>query len=270
MVDRIGRKSETDKTVNEPDLKIGLEEFLEDVFGLNIRSAITIWFLFKNPSIYFQAAKTKDWQQRFTPSLRLWLGLMTIMVALQFIWARPDGSLMQHMKEAMKSGLNTGIQSTSEKSVNLDNFDFDAAIIAMMKLNTLIYPFIFVIAMSLLALIYRAWGTRLSYVVRQRYIFAIIVPATVIGLISTILMTFVSREIYMVISIVQTLAILAIYFLTAYRGPYAHMDVGEKVGRSIFLTICIFVMILVAQLISYTAAMFWSLSPALKAHLGTG
>jgi len=253
---------------NQPDVKIGMEEFLEDVFGLNIRSAKTLWAMFKNPSDYFTAARTPDWRQRYTPSLRLWLGLMTIMVALQFIWARPDGSFMQAMKGAIEGGLNTGIESGSGRNIDLTGFDFDAVLISTMKLHTLIYPFIFVVAMSFLGLIYRAWGVRLSYVVRQRYIFAVIVPATVIGLISTIFMTFVSQDVYLMIGIAQTFLILALYFLTAYRGPYAHMDGSEKIGRSIFLTICIFIMLLIAQYISMVIAAFLTLVPALKAHLG--
>ena len=268
MTDSIGHKNNQADECKQPDLKIGFEEFLEDVFGLNIRSAKTIGVMFKNPSTYFQAARTPDWKQLYTPSLRLWLGLMTIMVALQFIWARPDGTLMQMFKQAMEGGLQTGIESGSGKEVDLKGFDFDAALTAMMKLNTLIYPFIFITAMSFLALIFRAWGEKLSYVVRQRYIFAIIVPGTVIGLISTIFITFASTEAYMVISLIQIFAIIALYFITAYRGPYAHMEAGEKFGRSTFLSLSIFIILLIAQFISYTIAMFVTLLPALKAHLG--
>ena len=72
----------------------------------------------------------------------------------------------------------------------------------------------------------------------------------------------------MLIGFVQTFAILAMYFITAYRGPYAHMDIGEKAGRSVFLTFCIFIVLMIAQFISFTLAMFFSLGPALKAHLG--
>lgn len=252
----------------QPDVKIGMEEFLEDVFGLNIRSAKTLWIMFKNPSIYFKAARTPDWQQRYTPSLRLWLGLMTIMVALQFIWARPDGSFMQVMKQALEGGFKTGVESGGSEKINDLNLDFDAVLLSTMKLNTLIYPFIFIAAMSFLALVYRAWGDKLSYVVRQRYIFAVIVPATVIGLISTILMTFASSEIYMLIGYVQTFAIVALYFLTAYRGPYAHMEVGEKTGRSIFLSVCIFVILMIAQFISITAAMLTVMIPIIKTQAG--
>ena len=38
--------------------KVGLEEFLEDDFGLNIRSAKTLWITFKKPADYFKAATT--------------------------------------------------------------------------------------------------------------------------------------------------------------------------------------------------------------------
>jgi len=269
MADTVGRKTSKDNISDEPDLKIGLEEFLEDVFGLNIRSAKTILAMFKTPAIYFQAAKTKDWQQRFTPSLRLWLGLMTVSVALQFFWARPDGSLMQMLKQGLEVGFNYGVKARGGSEVDFTGFDFDTAMTAVMKLNSLIYPFIFVTIMSLLAFTYRAWGQTLTYVVRQRYIFAVIVPATVFGLASTILMTFASAEVYKVIGIIQFFVIAALYFITAYRGPYAHMDGGEKTGRSIFLSICILLSLLIAQYASLLLSMYYNLLPALKAHLGT-
>jgi len=227
--------------------KIGFEEFLEDVFGLNIRSAKSLWVTFKKPENYFKAAKSADWQQTYTPSLRLWLGLMALMVALQFIWAKPDGSFMQLMKEGMIGGLTAGIESGG-KPAKLEGIDFDILFLEMMKTNTLIYPFIFITAMSLLAFVYRAWGESLSYVVRQRFIFAVILPGTVIGLISTILITFTSGDTYKFISFAQFLFIIGLYFITAYRGPYAHMEGGEKIGRSIFLSFSILSVLLVAQL----------------------
>jgi len=248
--------------------KIGFEEFLEDVFGLNIRSAKTIWTIFKNPAIYFEAANTADWKQNYTPSLRLWLGILTLTVALQFFWANPDGSYIQVLKEGLIVGLKAGIESNG-RTANFDAINFDAILLDMMKAHTLIFPFVFITGMSFLALIYRAWGQKLSYVVRQRYIFAIIVPASLISLISTILMTFLNSEIYKFISIMQIFLMSGLYFITAYRGPYAHMESGEKIGRSIFLSLCILFTLLILQFISFWIAMSNTVVPALKAHLGT-
>ncbi len=261
------RKEETVRN-HDPVTKIGLEEFLEDVFGLNIRSAKTLWTLFKTPSNYFAAAKTPDWEQKYTPSLRLWLGLTAIMVALQFIWARPDGTFMSAMKESLIGGLKSGMNSGAGRSFDLTTFDFDAVFVDTMKLNTLIYPFMFVFMMSLLAFAYRAWGQKLPFVVRQRYIFAIIIPATVIGVFSTLLMTAASTEVFKVVSFFQIGLVLGLYFITAYRGPYASMDTGEKFGRSIILALVITFMLTLAQMISMMIALTSVLFPAMKAHIG--
>ena len=247
--------------------KVGLEEFLEDVFGLNIRSAKTLWIIFKAPADYFKAATTPDWRQQYTPSMRLWIGLITVSVALQFFWAKPNGAFMQLLKECLMGGMKAGAESNG-KSINFEGLNFDVLILNMMKTHTLILPFIFIFLMSFLALIYRAWGQKLSYVVRQRYIFAVIVPATFIVLISTLLMTFLDSEIYKIISIIQIFVMIGLYFLTAYRGPYAHMEVGEKIGRSIFLSLSIIVMVTVAQFISILIATSYTVAPAVRAHIG--
>jgi hypothetical protein len=250
-----------------PVTKIGLEEFLEDVFGLNIRSAKTIWTSFKKPSQYFDAARTPDWEQKYTPSLRLWLGLIAVMVAFQFIWARPDGTFMAAMREGLINGLKSGMESGSKQQMDLANFDFDAVFLDTMQLNTLLYPFIFIFFMSFLAFLYRAWGEKLPFVVRQRYIFAIIVPATVFGLFTTLLMTFASTEMFKVISLLQIGVVLGLYFITAYRGPYARMEAGEKFGRSLVLSISITITLSIVQMISLMIAMTIVLMPALQAYL---
>ena len=55
--DRNGRK------IND---LIGLDDFLEDMFGMNIRGFKTIWVLLTRPKLYFIAAKTPDWHARYT------------------------------------------------------------------------------------------------------------------------------------------------------------------------------------------------------------
>jgi len=253
-------------TIEQVTTHIGFEEFTEDLFGLNIRSGKTIWQSFVAPSEYFEAAQSPDWHQKYTPSLRLWLGLMTVMVALQFFWGKPDGSFMQMMETSVRGGIESSLK-TNGTDISLENFNVQGALISVMKFNTLIYPFIFVIFMSFLALIYRAWGQQLPYVVRQRYIFALIVPGTVIGLISTLLMTFLTSTVYQLVSYFQLILILVFYFLTAYRGPYARLSQGNRTGRSIAISACILVMIIIAQTISMIISVFVKLVPALRDYL---
>ena len=81
-------------------------------------------------------------------------------------------------------------------------------------------------------------------------------------------MTFFDSEIYKIISIIQIFVMIGLYFLTAYRGPYAHMEVGEKIGRSIFLSLSIIVMVTVAQFISILIATSYTVAPAVRAHIG--
>lgn len=50
---------------------LGVDDLVEDIFGLNWRGLKTIWTLFTRPALYFEAAKTPKWQDRYTPSFRV-------------------------------------------------------------------------------------------------------------------------------------------------------------------------------------------------------
>ncbi|PHR92137.1 MAG: hypothetical protein COA69_09010 [Robiginitomaculum sp.] len=78
-----------EKTHNKDRLDantIGFDDFLEDLFGLNIRGLKTLWTSFANPKAYFQACSSPNWHDKFTPSFRLWFTLSALTVFLQFFW----------------------------------------------------------------------------------------------------------------------------------------------------------------------------------------
>ena len=141
----------------ESDNKVGLDDLLEDLFGMNIRSFKTIGVLFASPRRYFTAAKTPSWMDKYTPSTRLWLGLMAILIALQFFWASPDAALMSNLANTLNTAFS-GAASKAGSSADFANFDMASELQKAMKLNYLIYPFVFVFAFSVFAWLYRAWG----------------------------------------------------------------------------------------------------------------
>lgn len=251
------------------DNKVGLDDLLEDLFGLNIRSLKTIWVLFSAPQQYFIAAKTPSWMDKYTPSTRLWLGLMAILIALQFFWASPDAALMSNLANTFNTAFS-GAASKAGSTADFANFDMTAELQKAMKLNYLIYPFVFIFTFSVFAWLYRAWGEVLSFTVRLRYIFAVIVPASVIGLVTTLVTPLLSAAQLTLFSVIQTIIILGLYFLTAFRGAYGHMDRGEAFGRAIVLAICIFITLTIAQVISYGVSFRFSLFPAAGDFIRSG
>jgi hypothetical protein len=243
------------------DTIVGLDDLVEDLFGMNIRSFKTIWVLFSSPRQYFVAAKTPAWMNLYTPSTRLWLGLMAILIALQFFWAKPDAAFMSNLAATLQTGL-ADAATKAGSSADFAAFDMKGELQKAMKLNYLIYPFVFVFIFSIFAWIYRAWGEVLSFTVRLRYVFAVIVPASVIGLVTTLVTPFLTATQLPLFSVVQTIVILGLYFLTGFRGAFGHMDKGEAFGRSIVLAIGIFITLTIAQIISYGLSFGISLLPA--------
>jgi len=109
-------------------------------------------------------------------------------------------------------------------------------------------------AMCALALIFRAWKPAVSFVIRLRYIFAIIVPASVFGVLTTLAMVNLSGQAYMVISFLSMPAMVYLYAITAFRGPFHKFDMGERIGLSLVIAISIMVFLLMAQFISMIIA----------------
>jgi len=245
-----GKLSE-DLNVTHP---LGRDEFLYDLIGINLIGLKSLLVLFKNPKDYFNAALTPDWEGRFWPSIRMWFGLMTIMIGLQFIWAS-ESSEMTAMFRMMASSVVEGFQKGAEldgDALDLSWFDPTEAGKDMFRQYIFIYPFIFVIFMCALAFIFRGWERKLPYIARVRFIFAIILPGTVFGLITTLLLSAATGKTYQILSLVVMGLMLPIYWSTAYRGAYAHASKSSAIGLSFVVAFLILLTITLAQ---FTAMM---------------
>ena len=238
------------------DHPLGRDEFLYDLIGINLIGLKSVIVLIKDPKTYFNAALTPDWEGRFWPSMRMWLGLMTIMIGLQFIWAS-DSSEMTAMFRMMASSAVEGFQRGAEldgKELDLSWFDPVQSGKDMFRQYIFIYPFIFVAFMCLLAFIFRGWERKLPYIARVRFIFAIIVPGTVFGLITTLLLSAVNGMMYQIISLAVMVLMLGIYWVTAYRGAYAHAPKGTALGMSFIAAFLILLTLTLAQFVAMMIA----------------
>ncbi|WP_371396385.1 hypothetical protein [Fretibacter rubidus] len=253
------------KDLSSPDMaSAGREEFFEDFFGLNFRTVKTLWASFKNPIDYFQAALAANWQNKYTPSIRLLLGIGAITVATHFLWAKPNGNFIEIIHEAVIAGLEDGYAAHAHQNLDFSNVDIRHSLSEAMKLAMVIYTPIYIALLSLFAWIYRGWGEDLSYVVRQRYVFALAIPAAVFGVIWSIITIPFSGIIYDVMTYGQIIVLVLILFVTAIRGPFGHLKKSDAFGKAFILTFWMMAFSLIAQLAAVLFALQKIVGPEIK------
>jgi len=232
--------------------RVGSDEFFYDIFGVNIKGLKSIWTLIKNPADYFEAAQLPDWGGDHWPSIRIWLGIMGILVALQFLWASENSEMTSMFQMLATIPGDTIATSFAEDGVTLDLSGLDKQELGKtaFKRWTFIYPFFLIGAMCALAFIFRAWNPAVGFVIRLRFVFAIIVPASVFGLLLTLAMVNLSGEAYRNVSFASLPGMLILYAITAYRGPFHKFEIGERIGMSIIIALLIMFFLMVAQIIS--------------------
>ncbi len=254
----------SEPTPNQPSLandltgapRVGSDEFFYDIFGVNLKGLKSIWTLIVSPSEYFAAARLPDWGGDHWPSVRIWIGLMGILAALQFLWAS-ESSEMTAMFQTLAMSVAEGVQAGASRDgigISLENLDRKDLGRRAFKLWAIIYPFFFVVMMCALAFVFRPWKPAASFVIRLRFIFAIVVPASVYGLVATLALINVKGQLFQIISFAQLGIVLLIYGVTAYRGPFESHERGERLGLSFVTAILILVSVLVAQLTSMLVA----------------
>ena len=95
--------------------KFGSDEFFYDIFGINIKGLKSAWTLIRRPAEYFDAARLPDWGGEHWPSIRIWLGLTGILIALQFLWAS-ESSEMTAMFQNLATTIGDGFSAQLEKA----------------------------------------------------------------------------------------------------------------------------------------------------------
>lgn len=243
-----------DLSVDHP---LGRDEFLYDLIGINILGLKSLGVLIKKPADYFKAALSPDWEGIYWPSMRLWFGLMTIMIGLQFIWAS-ESSEMTAMFRMLTGTIADGALMGAErdgKVLDLSAFDRVEAGKKMFKNYIFIYPFFFVFFMCLLGFIFRGWEQKLPFIARVRYIFAIIVPGSILGILTMFLMLPFKGQAYQIASFAAMGLIFITYWSTAYRGAFITSSKGTRLGMSFVISLLIMIALMIAQFVSMMLAL---------------
>ena len=210
----------------QPELpRISWDDAAQDLFGLNIRGLKSIWALWVHPRRYFTAAQDPDWQKRFTPSIRLWLSLVALMSFLQFLWIGSDTPLVQIYAQGFKDGGAVPVEGMTHQDLG------ERAALWIYGIT----PVFQAIALIILALIYPFWGQKTSFALRQRYLFATIVPSATLML--SLLPAMGQMSIEMVANFGFVIAVIAYItdFATSFRGAFAGKSTGGRLWRSALL-----------------------------------
>lgn len=203
--------------------RIGFDNLLEDLFGLNIRALKSIWTSFSKPKTYIQAAHDPNWRDRFTPSFRVWFGLLALYSVLRFIYGAEDSPMVEMYAKMFEDGLAT-------QPENSMRFDTTKTAQEMLKWTFVFFPFALIPFYAVLAWIFRSFPNPTTFVLRLRYIFITVLPTTTLVLLSTFLyLVPVFIEHLLIFSALSFVVIFFVDWLTGYRGAFAG---GAKKGRA--------------------------------------
>ena len=232
----------------QPKLKdVSYDELLDDTIGLSLKSLRSIWALIFRPVEYYSAAKTPFWENRFSPSFRIYAGLIAISTGMRFLYRDPESPMVQIYTELFE-------QNLKEAPTDSPFIGTDPAVLAVATLKWYLFaaPFSMMILYVLLGLIYWGFGEKLSAVVRIRYAFATMIPASLVGLILIVPMFYgpeISRQVF---SMTGILFMFAACWITSYKGAFSAVQTKSgRAGRATAYS----VLILIFMLISAMAAM---------------
>lgn len=240
---------------------VSFDELLDDTLGLSFKSVRSILVLFKNPLMYFTAAKAPFWHNRFSPSFRIYAGLMAISTGMRFLYRDESSPMVQVYKQQFEM-IKADIANRPDPSDKLNAEKMDSTVMAVttLKWYILIAPVAMVFTFCLLGLVYRGFGEKLNPVVRIRYVFATMIPASIVSLLLIIPMYFSPPQFTGYFSFLGLGLMFGMLWITAYRGAFPAVATSSgRAGRATaFSALIIFFMLIsaaVAAVIGVTFAM---------------
>lgn len=231
--DQQDRKSDKDR-----------EDLIEDTIGFNLRSLKTLYALFATPRAVMQAILERD-RDRYTPMIRLFLGLMGAQIALSVIWGGHAGMLEQsfsHMSEEELQNLQMIVGRPLEEF-----YEIFGTIAGFLQ------PIFVGLFTAGSVLILRSIGEPRPFSVNLNLMFAVLNAGSLIGLAVMIPQT--NFGLPYAISVVL---VMLGYFQAFFRGmPESIVGTGfKRLGYSLLMTVVLIILIFVGGLVMQITAMF--------------
>ncbi|MGB0908213.1 MAG: hypothetical protein ACPGVT_12025 [Maricaulaceae bacterium] len=213
-------------------LTLNSDHLRGDMF--NFTPLKTLWASFARPQDYYAAAQTPDWKSSFTPAARLFIALTAIITTLGLL------KIFQ-------------IETYFHGGVYVGNFSgetrFEPSLISSMdslfstaKFSILLMSVSVVISTCLIAAIFPFWGRKLSFAVRQRFIFITMIPSLLLSVALFLFLFQSSPTPADMPKIALAMAPLPLIFcgVTAYRGAFKNMPAHSRLWRSAVLASMIY------------------------------
>ncbi|MEL7541208.1 MAG: hypothetical protein AAGJ51_09925, partial [Pseudomonadota bacterium] len=198
---------------------LSLDSIAEDLFGLNLRGLRSILVAWRKPRDYFEAARTPDWKGKYTPSIRLWLSFFALFSALKFWWFGTNAGMV--------GAFAIGFEDAG--LVLPDGLTYqDVGAEAVLWVFGWV-PVLQIVSMVLLAMVYRAWGERTTLALRQRFLFAVMIPSVSLMPVFLTIMLFVPTGMITAYGVFLAIAAFSIDFQAGYRGGFSNVS---KTGRA--------------------------------------
>ena len=240
----------------------GWDAMLEDLLGLNIRGLNTVGAVFLKPKRVFEAARSRSWQDgAYTPSIRLFVSLMMLVLLLQAFWAGPDSKLARIQTDTIQAQIDSQVPEALLPFITSENI-WQTAIVSM--------PFATLIVMFVAALLLRVWGSGAKTVTRVRYYFLAAIPGWVFSFgLAMVAEAFSASQALLIVSI-SPLIVMGIDGITAWRGNPAGYTKFARIWRAGLFGLTNTIVYVVASFAMFSYAAEVVTSGALEAAQAAG
>jgi hypothetical protein len=221
---------------------IGLDDVIEDIFSLNLRGIKSIATLWRNPKRYFEAAAETDWNNAYTPSVRLWLSLIALASLLQFFWIGADTPMV----DAYAQGFQNAGAIPPDGMTHAELAETTALMVFA------VFPIVQLLIFLVILPRIRLWGRATTYGLRLRYGFALMVPSTSLSVIILPSMALLPPDQVSIFGAGIGLLALLVDASTVYRGGAPGQTGTGRVARSVLLAAIILLMNFTAHMIVQT------------------
>lgn len=236
-----------ESTVNTKKDKVGVDDILEDAFGLSVRGLHTLKATFFSPAKAFAAARTPDWNDRsYTPSIRLVFSLLAVMTAIRFLWTSEDSMFYE-----------TTVNAIEAAGTNAFGPDLEAATSVLMDRFVVIFPLAFIGLQIIGSAICFVWGKGTGFPARMRLYFLTIIPSTLLTLILTVMMAFVSDPYYVPFVATTMVGTWILDATTALRGGVQASGPAGRIAKAALIALVSFTMGMSANMLGFVGAQIW-------------
>jgi len=158
---------------SEMSKSVDFDDLAGDLFSLNIRGLRSIAALWAQPARYFEAAEQTDWQDQYTPSVRLWLSLIALSSLLQVISLSADSPIVLAYADGFQ---DAGLALPPELTFQAIGEEATVWIFTA-------FPIVQLLTFLLILPLFNLWGGETTFSLRVRYGFAMMVPSASLMLI---------------------------------------------------------------------------------------